>query len=596
MEFVTSDIVLQEEILPDILRHDILSLDVETTGFNPRESVLVLVQIATPEEIYVFDARACNLTPLFSGIEQVNPLIIGHNLKFDLKFLKQKYNFTPKRLFDTMLAWGIIYNGKRSQFASLHELTLLLLGETLDKDLRASFQYTYGDVTEEQIKYAANDVRFLYNIFREELTLLKQDDLIATAKLEFSLIPVVVDLELTGIRIDRNKWEEIIARLPEEIQALEQEIGKMLSNRSSGYLQSALVEKSGSLVQTDGLPVDFNPRSNLQVRRELVNFGYNVDNVRASTLRSIPHPFARAILKHRNLAKIASTYGKNFLALIESDGKIHANFNQNGSRSGRFSSSNPNLQNIPRSSAFRGCFIADAGCKFITADFSQIELRTAAVLSGEPKMLEEYSRKDADLHRRTASYIYKIPVDKVTSEQRSVGKNGNFSIIYQISPAGFASRYEISIKEAERIISGFWSAYDMLHNYMLSQGDLAVTRGYTKTAIGRRRYFLPPSQNSRMYRAEISKIRREGANFPVQGTAADIMKLALIKVREAIMPYGASIVNTVHDELVVNTPEETVAEVAALVYNEMINAAIDTLGDELPWEVNMKIGNCWEKA
>jgi len=582
-EYVTSNLILTEEIIPDIVGHDNLSLDIETRGLDYKKSQILLVQIGTPARDYVLDARKLELEPLFKILEQTNPLIIGHNLKFDLTFLRHYYNYKPKRLFDTMVAYGVIYNGIRNPFVSLSRLTREFLDIELPKDIRNSFIHTYGNITQEQIEYAASDIKYLPDICRILSKKLMGDNLIETARLEFKVIPAVVSLEYNGFRLDTDKWASISDELVKRLSDIEIQIAKLVNG--------TMIQ--GSFLNTPTL--SFNLRSPQQVKKIFSHFGIDLDSTKNEVIGKIDHPFARALIEHRRVSKLITTYGVKFLEHVQDDGRIHATFNQMGAMSGRFSSSRPNLQNIPRSELYRHAFIADPDNFIISADYSQIELRVAAIMSGEQVMIDEYLKPDADLHRLTASRIYKVPTEQVTPAQRQIGKNCNFGAIYGISKYGMYYKFNIPINEAEFLLDGFRKAYPTLFDYMMSEADKGVRHGFNTTKIGRRRYYTLPDVNDPEYFKKIGRIKREASNTAIQGTAADIIKTALAEINNKIEPFNAKLVNTVHDEVEIETPRHCASQVNAQVYDCMVAAAEEIMGTVFDWPVHIEIGETWSK-
>lgn len=583
-EFVEQQNVLTDEVLPEIAKAETLAFDVETRGKDPYASDLLLGQLATPNQAWVFDARKLELAPLFDILRQTNPLIIGHNLKFDIAVTMRLFQYVPERTFDTMIAYGLINNGLDNPFVPLQHLVRIHADVKLNKDVRESFARAYGELTDLQIEYAANDVLYLHKIFRNQLERLQADNLIGVAQLEFQLIPMVIEMELAGVLLDSESWVTAAQNLYSEATQLEIEIGKLVD---------------GTAVQTSFLNTPkstFNPRSAKQVKAHLHSLGFEVKSTGYEVLKRIDHPFARLVPKYREIYTLASRYGPNFLQYIQEDGRIHANFHQQGTQSGRLSSSKPNLQNIPSAHSYRKCFIAPDGSVIITADFSQIELKVAAILSGEPRMIEEYKKKDSDLHKLTAAGINGIDLIDVTEIQRFEGKTTNFSVMYNISKYALARRLGCSLDKADKLIKGFMNTYPTLAAYMQRQAVLGLTQGYTATKLGRRRYYAAPPLNSSSYERDVAKIKRIAANNVIQGTAADILKRAMVKLYDGLRPYEAKLINTIHDEFVVEVPIGSTSQVVGVVSNCMEDAGTEMMGDEIPWSISIAVGGHWKKT
>lgn len=583
MEFVQSQMILDDVIIPLLTGYDVLALDIETRGRDFFKSAILLVQLATREEIYVLDARKLDLTHLLRVLEEANPLIIGHNLIYDLRFLMRDYNYNPGRLFDTMVAFWILNNGLEKPYISLRDLLRRHLNITIDKDIRKSFQTTYGDLSDEQIKYAAIDVEHLIAIMEIQVQRLEAANLIDTARLEFRVLTATARLEMNGIKLDVDKWAEAPGRLTEEMVVHELAVAGILGD----------VPTQGAFF-TSPRPMIPNLRSSKQVTRMLADLGIPVTSTRKELLAKVEHPIARHIIEYRRLDKLRSTYGRNFLNLVASDGRIHANFHQVGTQTGRFSSSKPNMQNIPRDPFYRSCFIAEEGNMLLAADYSQIELRIAALMSGDQVMLDEYRKGNADLHRLTAVKIYHT--EDITPDQRQKGKNTNFGIIYKITEHGLYLRFDIPISEGRFLLKESRGVYPTLFAYMDKEADLAIAQGFNTTKIGRRRYYELPSIGSRDFHKKLHRIRREASNLTIQGTAADVLKTALADLDLELRHRGAFIVNTVHDEIVVETPKAEVSETLGILYNTMSDAARSVLGDGLEWKVDASVGVYWKKS
>lgn len=582
VKYITSQAILDEEVIPSLAQADILGLDIETYGLNPRKSDIITIQLSDAENIWVIDVRKVNPLPLLQIMGQTKPLFVGHNLKFDLAFLQHKYGFIPTRIFDTMIAYGIRMNGLDNHFISLRDLLKLHLDITLDKDIRRTFRFTYDALTNEQIEYAADDVRYLHKLLHKQVALLESDGLIETAQLEFNLIPVVVDMELAGIVLDVENWELAMKNSLERAATLGNKIANIVGDTAA---------------QTTFFDVPaVNPRSQKQMLLAFRSLGIDIDSTSKDVLQYIKHPLASTLLEYRKYYKLGSTYGKNFVNFVDSDGKIHAEFNQMGTVSGRFSSKGPNLQNLPRNIIYRKCFVAGDNNILLTADYHQIEYKVAALLSEEQSIINEYKKGEADFHRLTASKLFETPFDAVTKEQRFAGKTCNFGTIFGISKFGLARNLNVPVDKAEVYLANFKNMYPKLNMFMRKQADLAQSNGFTSTVIGRRRYYPMPDMNLHNYAGIVSKIRREAGNMPVQGTAADIMKVALIKVNNAIKPYNSHIINTIHDEMIVECPIGYTSTMIPILHNEMEAAAKEIMGDKIRWDISLIFGNSWGKA
>lgn len=575
IEYVMNNEVLKYEVFQQLSKYDILGLDIETRGLDPFQDDMLLLQLGWKDDAWVIDARLVDLEPLFAFLLDLNPLLVGHNLRFDLAFLQHKYNFYPKRVYCTMTAFGILENGKQSPYVSLRELVRKHANVVLDKDVRQSFKYTYGDLTEPQIQYAARDVMYLDQIYSAQVKRLKKDNLIRTAKLEFEVLPVTVKMHLNGMGIDQEKWKKLANSLSKEISEVEMRMADLLGDAA---VQTSFI----------GEPkLSINPRSPDQMKKAFAKFGIELEDTRADTLRKLDHPLAKLLLEHREKAKLASTYGLGFLEDVGPDGRIHAEYNPLGTVTGRFSSSGPNMQNIPAQSRYRNCFVADEGNKIITADFSQIELKMAAVLAGEKAMIEEYQKPDADLHQLTADRI---------ETSRSKAKNINFGTLYGISEYGLYRKFDIPKEEGSVLIERFFKAYPAISKFMQREAGKVMSKGFNTTIIGRRRYYKLPPISDPDFGIKLSSIKRQAGNTPIQGSAGEVMKQALVDVDKAISNYDAMLVSTVHDELSVECNENQLAEIIGIVNDKMQSAGEKLVGDEVTWDVGLVYGDFWKKA
>ncbi len=306
------------------------------------------------------------------------------------------------------------------------------------------------------------------------------------------------------------------------------------------------------------------------------------------------HDIVADILEYRGLAKLKSTYAEGLRNCIASDGRIHTTFNQTITATGRISSTEPNLQNIPirteQGRLIRKCFVPKEGYRFLDADYSQIELRLLAHMSGDEGLIEAYSM-DADIHRITASKVFGIPFDQVTPEKRRDAKAVNFGLVYGISSFGLSQDLGIGRKEAEKYIEDYFITYPGVKRFLDNTVKDAVSSGYVTTMYGRRRP-IPELKNSNYMIRSFGE--RVAMNSPIQGTAADIMKIAMIRVYKALLDSGldAKILVQVHDELLLEVREDQLEEAKKILHDEMVNAAVL----KVKLEVDVHDGDTWYEA
>ncbi|MCR5050827.1 MAG: DNA polymerase I [Paludibacteraceae bacterium] len=378
---------------------------------------------------------------------------------------------------------------------------------------------------------------------------------------ELPLVPVLREMEAAGVRIDVNKLREAEKQLTAELDALEQDI----------YILSGEPFNINSPRQVGELLFD---RLKLDSKAKKSKTGQYSTSEEILVALKERHPIIGKILDYRELKKLISTYVSTLPGYIAADGKIHTTYNQTVTATGRLSSSNPNLQNLPirseRGKLIREAVIPDEGCLFLSADYSQIELRLLAHFSQDEHLLEAF-RSGQDVHAATASRIFGLPIDQISKDQRRRAKTANFGIIYGISAFGLAQQLDCSRGEAKQLIDDYFAAFPRVISYIESQKELARQKGYAETLFGRKRY-LPDinSQNATVR----SFAERNAVNAPIQGTAADIIKMAMVNIHRRLNEekLKAQMIMQVHDELNFNVPQAEVERVREIVVGEMQNA------------------------
>lgn len=400
-------------------------------------------------------------------------------------------------------------------------------------------------------------------------------------EVELPLVPILREMEAAGVRVDVTKLKEAETTLNEELSALEQRIyelaGETFNINSPRQVGELLFEK---------LKLDAKAKKSRTGQ-------YSTSEEVLVTLKE-KHPIVGAILDYRELKKLVTTYISALPGYIAADGKIHTTYNQTVTATGRLSSSNPNLQNLPirseRGRLIREAVIPDEGCMFLSADYSQIELRLMAHFSQDEHMLAAF-RSGQDIHAATAARIYGLPIEQITKDQRRKAKTANFGIIYGISAFGLAQQLDCSRTEAKQLIDDYFAAFPRVISYIESQKELARQRGYAETLFGRKRY-LPDihSQNATVR----SFAERNAVNAPIQGTAADIIKMAMVSIHRRLKEehLKAQMTMQVHDELNFNVPFNEVDRVREIVVNEMQNA----VHLSIPLIAECGVGENWLEA
>lgn len=579
------------KVLPEIERAPIVGLDTEGSKLDPLTTKLLLLQIATKDKSYVFDCSKVDISQLKTVLEAQRPLKIIQNAKFDYSILKVQAGLTLGNLFDTMLAERIITCGI-SREMSLKTLAEKYLGMKIDKTIREDFYQPGSPVlkgvfTQKQLEYAARDAWILIKIFEKQYKQLNEENLINTAKLEFAVVPAVAEMELKGSLIDTKKWRSHIADLGKKRDLIKKEIQGDIRHLST-YAQVDLFGNESDTVNLDS------PLQLLQVFKKL---GEELPNTAEATLKKTTHPLAKKILEYRAYEKMITSFGETILEKINPvDGRLHPDFLQLGADTGRFACNNPNLQQIPSDSGFRSCFIASKGYKLITADYSQIELRIMAEVSEDPAFLKAFTQ-DLDLHSLTASQMFRIPLAKVGKDKRFQAKSINFGLMYGRGAVSLSAQIGLSVEESRKLLDVYFSSYKKVKRWLDNVGRMAVRDGGVRTLGGRRRMFTIPERSSPDYERLISSVERQGKNMPIQGTSADITKYALAYIYRELKDKNldASLIHTVHDEIVVEARDDIADNVAKLMEKQMIKAG-EKLLKKVPVKVDVHISDCWEKG
>lgn len=400
-------------------------------------------------------------------------------------------------------------------------------------------------------------------------------------EVELPLVEVLREMEAAGVRINVDKLKQAEVSLTEELKALEQRIYEL-----AGETFNINSPKQVGELLFDKLKLDSKAKKSKTGQ-------YSTSEEVLLALRE-KHAIVGAILDHRALNKLITTYISALPGYIAKDGKIHTTYNQTVTATGRLSSSNPNLQNLPirseRGRFIREAVIPDEGCLFLSADYSQIELRLMAHFSQDEHMLAAF-RSGQDIHAATAARIYGLPIEQITKDQRRKAKTANFGIIYGISAFGLAQQLDCSRTEAKQLIDDYFAAFPRVISYIESQKELARQRGYAETLFGRKRY-LPDihSQNATVR----SFAERNAVNAPIQGTAADIIKMAMVSIHRRLKEENlkAQMIMQVHDELNFNVPQEEIERVREIVVTEMQNA----VHLSIPLIAECGVGKNWLEA
>ena len=568
--------------------------DTETTDLHVLHAELVGMSFAfEPHEAYYvpFPAEREGASAL---LEKFRPALenekiekTGHNIKYDLMVLGN-YGVTLRgRLFDTMIAHYLLQPEMRHGMDYLSETLLsyepIHIEELIGAKGKGQKSMRQVDVAA-VADYAAEDADVTLQLRRVLEPQLEEQGLMPLFHdIEMPLMRVLAKMERTGMIIDDFALAQTSQTMTADMLRIEREIQEVAGDTSFNV---------SSPKQIGELLFD---RLHIADRARKTKKGqYVTDEETLEALRD-RHPVVGKILEYRGLKKLISTYIDALPKLIDPQtGRIHTSFNQTVTATGRLSSSNPNLQNIPvrdeQGKEIRRSFIASPGYRFLSADYSQVELRIMAHLSGDTHMVEAF-RADQDIHAATAAKIYHLPIEEVTRDMRRKAKTANFGIIYGISAFGLAERLSISRAEAKELIDGYFASFPQVKEYM--DGCIARARetGYVETLLGRRRYL--PDINSRNANVR-GFAERNAINAPIQGTAADIIKIAMVRIDRRMEREGvrSEMILQVHDELNFNVPEDEVELMTRIVREEMEGA----FALKVPLRVDVGVGGNWLEA
>lgn len=562
-----------KEIASIFLSTKILSLDTETTSTNLIEAELVGLSFSVKEHEAFYVPVPANRDEAQKVVEIFRPvyenesiLKVGQNLKYDLEVLRN-YSITLQGpMWDTMIAHYLIQPELRHNMDYMAEIYLNYQTIHIDELIgaRGKGQRSMRDLKPEEVyEYAAEDADItlqLKNKLEPELKKYECESLFYN--IEMPLMPVLAEMEMTGVRIDTNSLNETSGILTQRMLELEQKIYTLAGQQ----FNIASPKQVGDIL--------FAKMKIVEKPKKTKTGQYVTSEEVLQTLRG-KHEIVGCILEHRGLKKLLGTYIDSLPKLINpKTGHIHTSFNQTVTATGRLSSSDPNLQNIPvrgeDGKEIRKAFIPEPGCLFFSADYSQIELRVMAHLSSDENMINVF-REGKDLHAATAATIYKKDIDEVSRDERSKSKRANFGIIYGITMFGLAERLEISRDEARQLIDGFFETFPQVHDYMEQAKEQAREKGYVTTLFGRRRY-LPDIRSANGTVRGFAE--RNAINAPIQGTAADIIKVAMIHIYNRFKTEGirSKMILQVHDELNFSVYPEEKERVEKIVLEEMQNA------------------------
>ncbi len=584
----------QAALIQRLLWNPFFSMDTETTNVDPMHAELVGMSfsMAENEAFYVpvpadreqAQALVDAFKPVFANDRNLK---IGQNIKYDILVLAHYGAEVRGPVFDTMVAHYVLQPELRHNMDYLAGIYLKYETIKIEELIgpKGKNQKNMRQLSPLEVyRYACEDADVtlrLKNVLEKELN--KEGVRPLFEETEMPLVPVLAYMERNGVRIDNEALKQTSGHFTQRMRQIEEEVYRL----AGGPFNIASPKQVGDIL--------FNRLEIAEKARKTKNNGqYNTSEEVLESLKG-RHPIVGKILGYRRLRKLLSTYVDSLPALVNPrTGHIHTSFNQTITATGRLSSSNPNLQNIPvrneDGKEIRKAFIPDDGCEFFSADYSQIELRIMAHLSGDPRMTEAF-RNGQDIHAATAARIYRKPIEKVTREERGKAKTANFGIIYGISAFGLAERMGVDRREAKELIDGYFVTYPGVKAYMEKSIEAAREKGYIETILKRRRYLPDIYSHNAVVRGYAE---RNAINAPIQGSAADIIKVAMIRIYRRFMDEGirSKMILQVHDELNFSVYPDERERVRQIVLDEMRNA----YPMRVPLEVDCGWGKNWLEA
>lgn len=583
----------RSELIKKIKTNDFFSLDTETTGIDPINAELVGMSFSYTENQAFYvpvpsnREEALKIVNEFKEVfEDERTLKIGQNIKYDILTLSNYGVNVLGPMFDTMIAHYVLQPELRHNMDYLAEIYLHYRTIPIEDLIgpKGKNQKNMRDLSPEAVyKYACEDADItlkLHHVLKKELEVSGVANLFY--EIEMPLVPVLAYMERNGVRVDTEALKETSQHFTQRMNQIEQEIYQL-----TGMQFNISSPKQVGEILFDRLKI-------VEKAKKTKTGQYVTSEEVLEGLRN-RHEVVGKILDYRGLKKLLSTYIDALPLLINPrTQKIHTSFNQTVTATGRLSSSNPNLQNIPirneDGKEIRKAFIPEEGCEFFSADYSQIELRIMAHLSGDKNMIEAFQEGN-DIHAATASKVFKIALEEVTREQRSKAKTANFGIIYGISVFGLAERMNVPRSEAKELIDGYFQTYPQIKEYMDHSVEKARINGYIETVFGRKRYLPDINSHNAVVRGYAE---RNAINAPIQGSAADIIKVAMVEIYQRFQKENirSKMILQVHDELNFSVHPEEKEKVQQIVIEEMEKA----YAMQVPLQADCGWGKNWLEA
>lgn len=583
----------QQILVENLLKQKAVVFDTETTSLNELEAELIGLSFSYQKGLAYYiplaedREKALETLQIFKPFfEKQDILKIAHNFKYDLKVLTQYGISIRGNCFDTMIAHYLLNPDGRHGMDYLSEIYLSYTPIPIESLIgkKGKNQKTLRSVSlEQQTNYAAEDADITFQLYEKFAPQLKKENLESLFyDVEMPLMKVLAKMELAGVALDTDWLSKESLDLENDLRELEKKIFAL--SREEFNINSP--KQLGDILFA---------KLHLDPKAKKTKTGQYSTSEEVLQKLAGKHTIIGHILEYRTYQKLKSTYVDALPQEIQpKDGRVHTHFSQTTAATGRLASLNPNLQNIPirtlRGQQIRGAFVADKGKKIISADYSQIELRLIAEVSGEDNMIKAFQNGE-DIHASTASKLFKVPITDVTKSQRSQAKAVNFGIIYGQSSFTLSEQTGLSRSEAKQMIDSYYQTYPMLKEFMNEQVLKARQNGFVETILGRRRHLKDINSNNAVVRGHAE---RNAVNAPIQGSAADIIKIAMINIDKALHEQNlrTQMLLQVHDELLFEAPEDELEVVAPLI-RQLMESAVRTT---VPLLVEVGIGNNWLEA
>lgn len=609
---------------------DLIYLDTETTGLDTIVDEIVLLQVMVNNKTFIFNCRTIGnkfTTYIIELIQESGKTVVIQNAKYDTKIIKSNTGILLTNVYCTFISEIICTNGIGTKYPSLKFLVKKYANVEIEKGIRLDFTDPNLELKEEHYEYAATDLEYLKLIHDQQLEEIINSRQEKILELEMKFLPVLAQMELNGVYLNADKWNGMAKLYQEKADAEEKIVKDFFMNnvdfsKYNNLLEATIAigiykDKEGKNLRAkfrqkelekikdvtlakNYIYENLNIDSNAQMKNLLLLSGIKVDDTLAATLKKHyeKYPVTENIVKYREFAKKISTYGEEFTSRIHPQtGRIHAQYHQYGTASGRLACKNPNMQNIPALSEYRACFEAESGNKFITIDYSQQEYRIIGEFTGEQNIIDAYNA-GKDMHIVTAALVNNIPIEKVTKQQRQDAKAINFGLFYGINEYGLKYRLGITLKEAKRIMLAVFGGMPRFVSFRTAFENTVVERGYSVTMAGRRRYFEHRDKfiDGGDYIKYLGRVKREGFNHPIQGTGADMTKLAMCYCHYN-NPFGDKfkLVTQGHDEIGFEVSKDIVKEAEEFAKEEMIKAGQKFI-KSMPVEVEAVVKDHWSKG